>query len=80
MPKKYGPIKKFKPALEQIKKGKKKSPSLHQQDLARMSGATATRAASKKQQERYAKGKPMKLSKIGAAGARAERRTLRSFK
>lgn len=52
----------------------------HQKDLARMSGATAARAASKKQQKRYAKGKPMKLSKIGAAGKKAERRTLKSFK
>ena len=52
----------------------------HQKDLARMSGATAAKAASLKQQERYAKGKPMKLSKIGAAGAKAERRTLKSFK
>lgn len=66
--------------MEQMKKGKKKSPSLHQRDLARMSGATATKAASKKQQQRYAKGKPMKLSKIGAAGMKAERRALKSFK
>ncbi len=75
-----GPKKELKAAIEQVKKSRKASPSLHQKELARMSGATAAKAASLKQQERYAKGKPMKLSKIGAAGAKAERRTLKSFK